>query len=237
MKERIISEIKRLAERDGGKPPGQKTFEAETGIMTSEWRGKIWIRWSEAVAEAGLTPNTLNAAIGKRKVLEDYAEATRHYGKPPTYAELRMYSRQHPEFMGVNTFRRYFENTDGVVEALREYAIEQDDVDLLALLPLANAEADMHPSEPDTAYREGWVYLLKSGSHYKVGRSDDLEKRVKQISVSLPEKVEMVHAIKTDDPAGIEGYWHRRFSEQRANGEWFKLRPSDIRAFKRRTFQ
>ncbi|MCT8328935.1 GIY-YIG nuclease family protein [Acidimangrovimonas sediminis] len=237
MKERILSEIRRLAAENGGKAPGQRFFEQETGIKRGQWRGKLWIAWSDAIAEAGLAPNEVTAELDAGRVLDCFEEACRHFQRPPTWAEWQFFARQQTDFVGVHSFRRVFGDAFGAVVALRERAVERGDTELLSILPEAAASPTTNDLAASFVGAEGWVYLLQSGVHFKVGRSDELEKRVKQISIALPERVVMVHAIRTDDPPGIEAYWHRRFASRRANGEWFKLSPDDLKAFKRRKFQ
>ena len=61
-------------------------------------------------------------------------------------------------------------------------------------------------------------------------------RREYEIALQLPEKEKLIHTIKTDDPVGIEEYWHKRFDEYRANGEWFALTPKEVNAFSRRKF-
>jgi hypothetical protein len=62
-----------------------------------------------------------------------------------------------------------------------------------------------------------------------------VERRRKErcVGIQLSEKLQPVHYIKTDDPVGIENYWHSRFAGQRKEGEWFALTAEDVRAFKR----
>ncbi|HXJ94496.1 MAG TPA: GIY-YIG nuclease family protein [Terriglobia bacterium] len=89
-------------------------------------------------------------------------------------------------------------------------------------------------SEPQTDF--GFVYLMKSGHYYKIGRSNAAGRREYELAIQMPEKLTTVHTIRSDDPAGIEEYWHRRFAAKRKNGEWFDLSKGDIDAFKRRKF-
>ena len=78
--------------------------------------------------------------------------------------------------------------------------------------------------------------LLKSGRHYKIGHTVDVGRRRYELAIQLPEAVSEEHVIRTDDPVGIERYWHDRFASRRKNGEWFELTRADIAAFKRRKF-
>jgi Meiotically Up-regulated Gene 113 (MUG113) protein len=71
---------------------------------------------------------------------------------------------------------------------------------------------------------------------YKIGKAVLVARRTDQISLQLPEDLELVHDIRTDDAYGIEDYWHRRFAAKNTKGEWFVLSREDIQAFKRRKF-
>jgi hypothetical protein len=131
-----------------------------------------------------------------------------------------------------NTFRR-FGGLGGLREALVRFAQERADNELLsklgtpASIESLSGEAEREPPE----LQEGFVYLIKAGRRYKIGRASSVERRHRELAIQLPEPAEVIHRIRTDDPAGIEAYWHRRFADRRLNGEWFALSASDIKAF------
>jgi hypothetical protein len=75
---------------------------------------------------------------------------------------------------------------------------------------------------------------MKSGAHYKIGRTNSVGRRAYELAIQLPERLELLHPFETDDPVGIERYRHARFAEKRANGEWFKLTAADACARLRR---
>jgi len=128
------------------------------------------------------------------------------------------------------------------IELVRQYAKEHPEYsDVLDILPQSQEpESGRSPVDAGATTKEGYVYmaLLKLGreKRYKIGNTVHVDRRMSQISVQLPEKEELVHAISTDDAYGIEDYWHRRFVAKHTNGEWFSLSREDIQAFKRRKF-
>lgn len=233
LRELILSEIQRLAKEAGGKPPGQNAFTRDTGITDAKWRGVLWVRWSDALRDAGYAANAWQAAYPKDLLVGKLADFCRRLGKLPTRAEIKMEGRTDPDFPSAGAFARLYPTAADMIVGLRELAMQGGHDDILAMLP--EGVTSKGPEEPNQA--EGWVYLMKSGAHYKIGRSDNVKRRLDEITIAMPENVTLLHAIKTDDPPGIEAYWHRRFANQRANREWFKLTASDVRAFIRRRFQ
>lgn len=234
-RDEIISAIQRLA-KASGQAPGQKLFRAETGIGERAWRGLYWSRWSDALRDAGLEPNQLTQKFDTDEVLDGVIAACRALERLPTGADLQLLRRSDPAFPHPNVVKTHFGRRDDLIAALAMRAANhQAYADIVSFLPPVAPNAAT--SRGTTKAVDGYVYLIKSGDFYKVGRSDDAERRFKQISIALPDKAELFHTITTDDPSGIEAYWHRRFAERRANGEWFKLTAADIAAFRRRKFQ
>ena len=239
LREYILNEIKTFTERNGGQPPGKAAFARYTGIGEHQWSGVLWARWSDALSAAGFSPNALQRRFDSEAMLTKIIEACRHHGRVPTIAEFKLARRRDPNFPSKGAIAGHFPTRTALLAALARRTAEDDTChDIAALLPseLSAADSNALPSRPTKA-AEGYVYLLKSGDHYKIGRSDELERRVKEIRVALPEPAMLAHAIRTDDPPGIEAYWHKRFAHRRANGEWFKLAADDVAAFKRRKFQ
>ena len=237
-REFILEEIRKAAAGSGGVAPGQRQFESVTGIGSSQWRGKYWAKWSDAVTEAGLTPQRMIEANPDETVLGHLATLTRAKGRLPTYAELRMQRTLDKSFPDPSVFARLGAQQVRVAR-LRDFvsSIEAFN-DVLAVLPdVIEGHSETVAEAPESEMlRDGFVYMLKLGKHYKVGMTTDVPRRHRQVALELPEKPTVVHSIRTDDPEGIEAYWHRRFAKKQTNGEWFALDAADLKAFKRRKF-
>ncbi|RYC23688.1 GIY-YIG nuclease family protein [Ciceribacter ferrooxidans] len=236
MREHILNEIRRLAAQNQGQPPGSQAFVSATGITESKWRGKYWARWGDALTEAGYEPNSWTGKSDANVILSGVITACRRYGRFPTNAEISMLRVSDPTIPSPKTILGNMGGRAALITALMKYIGDDPQYsDVRAMLPAITQTASAPPKSAKLI--DGHVYLIKSGEFYKIGRSDALERRVKEIRIALPDAATLLHSIVTDDPPGIEAYWHRRFADQRANGEWFKLTPDDVKAFMRRKFQ
>lgn len=237
-KQQILQAIQRTAAENGGVPLGIRAFFAATGIRASEWRGKYWARWNDAIKEAGLTPNVKQEAYERDMLLSKLAHLTRELGHFPTRDEIRLKSYEPGGFPSDKTFARLGPKRDLQLELLAYCKAQsgmEDVVQICTEIEPAPAVADTDEAEGGEG-EDGFVYLLKSGRNYKIGRSNAFGRRERELAIQLPDKAGTVHVIRTDDPPGIEAYWHNRFKTKRKNGEWFELSGADVKAFRRRKF-
>jgi hypothetical protein len=235
-KRQILSEIKRLSREYDGKPPGLRRFESETGIKRSEWYPKLWLRWSDAVNEAGFTSNKLDVAYKKEDLILFYIELIRELGSFPIEGQLRRKAKENPRFPSESSFRRLGKKAERAREILSFCESRDEFADVIGYCEPIAASGNISPvSECADNPRIGYVYLIRHGrrKEYKIGKTYNPIRREGEIRIELPEKVEPIHTIATDDPSGVELYWHNRFSEKRKQGEWFELSDADVRAFKK----
>jgi Meiotically up-regulated gene 113 len=232
----ILDEIRRCAADNGGVPLGIERVAAETGIVQTAWAGKYWVRWNDALEEAGFPPNRMNQPLPDDHLLRHLALLVRDLGRFPVAREIRMRRREDSDFPSANTFSQLGDK-QAVIARLAEYCSTAPDLGDVAEI-CAPLVASSMPAEErldrGSPKLDEFVYLMKSGKHYKIGRSNSVGRRTYEIGLKLAEPLTEVHHIATDDAVGIEDYWHRRFKSKEVNGEWFLLTPKDVAAFKRR---
>jgi hypothetical protein len=234
-KNHIISEIKRIAEKNNGKAPGSMMFERETGIRKSDWYPEIWLRWSDALLDAGYAPNKFQTAIDNDLIIQSYIGLVRELGKLPVAGEIRRKSKSDRSFPSHNVFNR-FGGKEKLIEAVILYCqthLGNEDIITLCSEYNPSSPEQQKDSRKTSKVSSGFVYLMKSGKHYKIGRTISVGRREREFAIKIPVPPKTIHSIETDDPVGVEAYWHDRFKDKRGEGEWFDLSSDDISAFKR----
>jgi hypothetical protein len=236
-KDHIIREIQRTANANGGVALGWRRFEAESGIRYYDWYGRFWTRWGDAVREAGFEPNRMSEAYDSAFLLGQLALLTRRLGRIPTHGDLLVAAKNEPDFPSEKVFRRLGSKPQRASRMLAfcdENAGYDDVADLWRQVSTSEPAPELARAE-DGPVAIGYIYLLKHGTRreYKIGRTNNPLRREGEVGIQLPEKLQPVHYIKTDDAAGVEHYWHARFDGKRKEGEWFALTAEDVRAFRR----
>lgn len=235
-KAEILDSIRRIAAANKGKAPGSQRLATETGLRKVDWYPKLWVRWSDAVREAGLQPNSLAVALPDEVLISKLVTLIRRLGRFPIESDMIL-NRGNDDFPDRASFSKLGNKYQ---RAARVLAYCRERKGLEDLIPLCEAVVAATPSRRESPAERaggvvGYVYLIKHGNRaeYKIGRTVNPVRREGEIRLELPEKVQPVHYIKTDDPSGVEKYWHDRFARQAKEGEWFALTSADVRAFKK----
>lgn len=235
----IIDEIRRTSEN--GKALGKRRFETTTGVKEHHWHGVSCAKWSEALRDAGFVPNNWTGAHDESFVFECLSNLTRKLGKYPTRSEMDLERRRDPSFPDSKSIFHLGSKAE-LLAALQKYCESNAQLhDVLEMLPVVPAVAISEPSDVFAASTsDGYVYLVSAQGAYKIGSTRAPYRRVAELANHSAHGAELFHKIPTDDPEGIQIYWHNRFRDKRISGinkqsgEWFQLSRDDVRAFSRR---
>ena len=235
-KKYIIEEIIRTAKENNNIPLGRTRFEKETDIKYTDWYGKYWTKWGDAIKESGFRPNKLQSAYDKNWLMEQVILLIREINKFPTRGDMKIKSYKTKDFPNDNTISRRLGVRIKLAQKLLDYCkgeFQYQDIIDVCKNYCSSSKEKIKDTPQEINIKYGFVYLTKSGRFYKIGKADFVEKRNYEIGLKLPEESKVIHTIKTDDPFGVEAYWHQRFKIKRKKGEWFDLSSKDVQAFKR----
>ena len=237
-REAILAEIRRLADDHDGRI-GLRVFLKATGIPEKQVLGKHWATWNDALKDAGIRIATFaRPRTPEEPVLEALAQLVATLRKWPTENELSLARRRDSSFPSLKVIRR-LRAEGALLTKLQTHCAARPDLEVVK--EIAAQQASIAPAD-DAPYNrapvQGYVYMMRTGRRYKIGRSNSPTRRHREVRLDLPDPTHLVHSIETDDPSGIEAYWHRRFEAKRVRDtEFFELDAADVVAFKRRKYQ
>lgn len=157
-------------------------------------------------SKAGLTPNQKTEAYDEQWLLSKLASLARELGHLPIGPEIRLKARNDKDFPTDSTISTRLGNKAQMISKLAEFCRSNEGYqDVLAMCE-TGGKPDVAPQGDGTEDEQenGFVYLFKSGRYYKIGRSNSVGRREYELAIQMPEKLTLVHQIRTDDPAGIE---------------------------------
>ncbi|HET6400682.1 MAG TPA: GIY-YIG nuclease family protein [Candidatus Kapabacteria bacterium] len=210
--EELLDDLRKITEKLGDDLTGSE-YDAQ-GKFNSTTLARRFGGWNEALLAVGVEPKKL-VDITDEILFKNLEEVWLKLGRQPKRKEMKQPLSRFSE-------RPYyrFGTWKMALERFVEYTNSR-----------TSDNQSISEGQPQSLATAGHVYLIQSGKYFKIGKTNDLGRRTKEIAIELPEASIVIHTIQTDDPYGIEAYWHRRFKDRRKNGEWFELSEADVQAF------
>lgn len=236
-KSEIIAEIRRIAVANSGTLSLKKFLEL-SGLPERQVRGRYWATWNEALAEAGVETNTFSTPKSDELgVITALSKLIEQLGRWPTETQLTVERQRNPSFPSIHVFRRLAKEVSLPAKVIA-YCTDIGRFPIAQRIARAKVETESPKERDNQDPIAGYVYMMRCAKRYKIGKSNSPSRRYREVRLDLPDETILVHTIPTDDPSGIEAYWHRRFADKRIRDtEFFTLTKADVAAFKRRKYQ
>lgn len=72
-----------------------------------------------------------------------------------------------------------------------------------------------------------FVYFIAMGNWIKIGKADDVQKRMANLQSATPVELHLMASIQTTQPLKLEAALHEHLKQYRLGGEWFEI-PADV---------
>lgn len=73
-----------------------------------------------------------------------------------------------------------------------------------------------------------YLYVIKSQHLYKIGITENVAKRLKELATSNPFGLKVIYSFEFENASEIELMLHRKYKTKRIAREWFALTKSDV---------
>jgi len=236
-KSEILAEIRRIAGANSGSLSLKKFIEL-SGLPERQVRGRYWATWNEALAEAGIGTKSFSTPKSDETiVVAALAQFIEQLGSWPSETQLTVHRHKNPSFPSMHVLRRLGKEVFLPAKVL-SFCSENDGLPKALSIAQQKVSSEVSVESKSEEIIAGYVYMMRSAKRYKIGKSNSPSRRYREVRLDLPDETVLVHTIPTDDPSGIEAYWHRRFADKRVREtEFFNLNAADVAAFKRRKYQ
>ena len=75
--------------------------------------------------------------------------------------------------------------------------------------------------------KPGFLYLVKCGDKYKIGMTNNVSRRMRQLD-TRPYNLSLIKSVKVDDMPSKERVAHKKFAEFKEIGEWYSFTPAQV---------
>lgn len=70
-----------------------------------------------------------------------------------------------------------------------------------------------------------YIYIISDGEYIKIGKANDVEKRIKELQTGNPKELKIIRTIECDEifATRIECELHKILDKHKIRGEWYSI--------------